>query len=235
MHVDMHDEILQCLRDLWKHCKWISRDYKLNDKSTETDQFVARIHRWRILNQSLVLGDINTPRRYCLAKLYELCIVSAWTVMSAAALHARRTRRWYLTWRTDISSWRGYECFLLNYLFYLEFADEIIFSRRRIILGTIVECKCKNAYENVFQQVFHFRGQTYYKKSKWQLLGVYSYNFCAVFNFGLNFQGSYCVTAHPRRKIGQFFGDDCRFPGFSPFFVVLDNPCKKYPGFFCKD
>ena len=88
--------------------------------------------------------------------------------MSAAALHARHTKRRYLTRKTDVSSWRRYKRFLLKYLFYLEFADEIIFSRRRIILGTIVEYKSKNAYENIFQQVFHFSKQTYYKIFKRQ-------------------------------------------------------------------
>ena len=38
-----------------------SYDYKLNDESTETDQFMARIHGSGILNESLVLGDVITP------------------------------------------------------------------------------------------------------------------------------------------------------------------------------
>lgn len=68
------------------------QDFKLNDESAETDQLVARVHKWRILNQSLILGDIMTPARYGLAEFYEFRVLSAGTVVPAAALRARYTQ-----------------------------------------------------------------------------------------------------------------------------------------------
>ena len=54
----------------------------------------------------------------------------------------------------------------------MKFADEIIFSIRRVILGTIIEYKRKDTYENIFQQLFHFSRQTYYKKLQYPQLGI---------------------------------------------------------------
>ena len=112
------------------------------------------------------MDDVVAPRTNSLAELNELRIVTVGTVVSAASLRTRHIQCGYLTRWTDVSLWRGYKGFLLENMFYLEFAEQIIFSRRRLVLGTVVEGKCKNAQENVFQQVFHFSRQTYYKKSK---------------------------------------------------------------------
>ena len=54
----------------------------------------------------------------------------------------------------------------------MKFADEIIFSIRRVILGIIIEYKRKDTYENIFQQLFHFSRQTYYKKLQYPQLGI---------------------------------------------------------------
>ena len=112
------------------------------------------------------MGDVVAPGSNGLAELNELSVVAVGTVVSAAGLRTRYIQCGYLSRWTDVSLWRGYKGFLLKNMFYLEFAEQIIFSRRRFILGTVVEGKCKNAKENVFQQVFHFSRQTYYKKSK---------------------------------------------------------------------
>ena len=102
------------------------------------------------------MGDVVAPSSNGLAELNELRIVTAGTVVSAARLRARHIQCGYLARWADVSLWRGYKGFLLENMFYLEFAEQIKFSRRRFILRTVVEGKCKNANENVFQQVFHF-------------------------------------------------------------------------------
>ena len=112
------------------------------------------------------MGDVVAPGSNGLAELNELSVVAVGTVVSAAGLRTRYIQCGYLSRWTDVSLWRGYKGFLLENMLYLEFAEHIIFSKRRFILGTIVEDECKNAQENVFQQVFHFSKQTYYKKSK---------------------------------------------------------------------
>ena len=84
------------------------------------------------------MSDVVAPRSNGLAELNELCVVTVGTVMSAASLRARHIQCGYLARWTYVSSGRGHIGFLLENMSYLEFAEQIIFSRRRFILVTVI-------------------------------------------------------------------------------------------------